>query len=34
MILYVNGKNVTVNLAAGTPLLWALRDGLGLTGTK
>ncbi len=32
--LTVNGKTVTVNAPANTPLLWALRDHLGLTGTK
>ena len=30
----VNGKDVTVEVPPGTPLLWVLRDGLGLTGTK
>ncbi len=32
--LVVNGKTYTVNLGPDTPLLWALRDTLGLTGTK
>lgn len=32
--LSVNGKPVHVETAAGTPLLWVLRDELGLTGTK
>lgn len=32
--LLVNGKSVTVNVAADTPLLWVLRDSLGLVGTK
>ena len=32
--LYINGKLVTVDAPATTPLLWALRDHLGLTGTK
>jgi isoquinoline 1-oxidoreductase alpha subunit len=32
--LVVNGKTHTVNLPPDTPLLWALRDTLGLTGTK
>jgi isoquinoline 1-oxidoreductase alpha subunit len=32
--LNVNGKSVTVNLPADTPILWTLRDELGLTGTK
>jgi isoquinoline 1-oxidoreductase alpha subunit len=30
----LNGKPVTVNADASTPLLWALRDDLGMTGTK
>jgi aerobic-type carbon monoxide dehydrogenase small subunit (CoxS/CutS family) len=32
--LNVNGKAVTVDAAPDTPLLWALRDNLKLTGTK
>lgn len=32
--LSVNGKSVQVEAAQETPLLWVLRDGLGLTGTK
>jgi aerobic-type carbon monoxide dehydrogenase small subunit (CoxS/CutS family) len=32
--LTVNGRRHTVNVAADTPLLWVLRDTLGLTGTK
>ena len=32
--LKVNGTNVIVSLEGDTPLLWALRDGLGLTGTR
>ena len=32
--LLVNGRRHTVNVAADTPLLWVLRDSLGLTGTK
>jgi len=32
--LLVNGKRRTVDVAANTPLLWVLRDSLGLTGTK
>ena len=32
--LIVNGKTHTLNLPPDTPLLWALRDTLGLTGTK
>jgi isoquinoline 1-oxidoreductase alpha subunit len=30
----VNGKNTKVDVAADTPLLWVLRDSLGMTGTK
>lgn len=30
----VNGKSVSVEAEADTPLLWVLRDDLGLTGTK
>lgn len=30
----VNGNKSTVDVAADTPLLWVLRDHLGLTGTK
>jgi len=30
----VNGKSVSVDAAPDTPLLWVLRDGLHLTGTK
>ena len=32
--LTVNGRRRTVNVTADTPLLWVLRDQLGLTGTK
>ena len=32
--LNVNGQTYTVDAPAGTPLLWVLRDVLGLTGTK
>ncbi|PTE23120.1 (2Fe-2S)-binding protein [Cereibacter changlensis] len=32
--LGVNGKEVTLDLDPETPLLWALRDELRLTGTK
>ncbi|HUL56594.1 MAG TPA: (2Fe-2S)-binding protein [Usitatibacter sp.] len=31
---FVNGDPVDFNASPDTPLLWALRDGLGLTGTK
>ena len=30
----VNNKKQTVEVDEGTPLLWVLRDSLGLTGTK
>jgi isoquinoline 1-oxidoreductase alpha subunit len=30
----VNGKKVTIDVDSDTPLLWVLRDELGLTGTK
>ncbi|MDR6626700.1 isoquinoline 1-oxidoreductase alpha subunit [Caulobacter segnis] len=32
--LDINGKTVTAGGAPDTPLLWVLRDELGLTGTK
>jgi len=32
--LVVNGKSQGVDVAPETPLLWVLRDTLGLTGTK
>lgn len=32
--LNINGKNRQVGLPEDTPLLWVLRDHLGLTGTK
>ena len=32
--LSVNGKTVEVDVDPATPLLWVLRDALGLTGTK
>ncbi len=34
MNLTINGKTMTVDIEGDTPLLWALRDELGLTGTK
>jgi aerobic-type carbon monoxide dehydrogenase small subunit (CoxS/CutS family) len=34
LVLRVNGSRRRVSLPADTPLLWALRDVLGLTGTK
>jgi len=30
----LNGKSVDIDVAPDTPLLWVLRDHLGLTGTK
>ncbi|WP_310540322.1 2Fe-2S iron-sulfur cluster-binding protein [Phenylobacterium sp.] len=30
----VNGKSQSVDVEEGTPLLWALRDGLGILGPK
>jgi len=32
--LNINAKNVQVDVDADTPLLWVLRDSLGLVGTK
>ena len=32
--LKINGKPTTVNAEPDTPLLWVLRDDVGLTGTK
>ncbi len=32
--LSVNGRRHDLDIALDTPLLWALRDALGLTGTK
>ena len=32
--LTVNGQKRTLDLEPETPLLWVLRDELGLTGTK
>ena len=34
MDLLVNGKKVTVDADPSTPLLWVVRERLGLTGTK
>jgi isoquinoline 1-oxidoreductase alpha subunit len=31
---HINGREVTVKAPADSPLLWAIRDELGLTGTK
>ncbi|MFZ6863000.1 (2Fe-2S)-binding protein [Undibacterium sp. Ji67W] len=30
----INGKNADVDVSPDTPILWMLRDSLGLTGTK
>lgn len=32
--LNINGKSEKIDAAPGTPLLWVLRDHLGMTGTK
>jgi isoquinoline 1-oxidoreductase subunit alpha len=32
--LRINGKDVSTDVDPNTPLLWVLRDSLGLTGTK
>jgi isoquinoline 1-oxidoreductase alpha subunit len=32
--LNINGKTVSVEAAGDTPLLWVLRDEVGMTGTK
>jgi len=34
MQLQVNGRSHEVDVEPGTPLLWAIREQLGLTGTK
>ena len=34
LTLLVNGRSHSVDVAPETPLLWVLRDTLGLTGTK
>ena len=34
MQLMINGKDVSVDVDPDTPLLWVIRDELGLTGTK
>jgi len=33
-VLTINGKQTSVDLPDDTPILWALRDHFGLTGTK
>ncbi|WP_439405391.1 (2Fe-2S)-binding protein [Bradyrhizobium sp. DASA03076] len=32
--LTINGKNFTLDVESDTPLLWAIRENAGLTGTK
>ena len=32
--LNINGKTISVDVEDGTPLLWAIRENVGLTGTK
>src|SRR2546422_11582130 len=32
--LTVNGRTIEVNVSPSTPLLWAIREQVGLTGTK
>ncbi|UGY12769.1 (2Fe-2S)-binding protein [Bradyrhizobium septentrionale] len=32
--LKINGKTINVNIEDDTPLLWAIRENVGLTGTK
>lgn len=32
--LNINGKDVNVDVEPDTPLLWAIRENVGLTGTK
>ena len=34
MRLNINGKTVDVDVEADTPLLWVIRENVGLTGTK
>ncbi|MBK8004737.1 MAG: (2Fe-2S)-binding protein [Gemmatimonadetes bacterium] len=34
MAFSINGKSTSVDVPADTPLLWVIRDTLGLTGTK
>lgn len=34
LVLNVNGHSYEVEVEADTPLLWVLRDNIGLTGTK
>ena len=32
--LTINGKQIEIDVEADTPLLWAIRENVGLTGTK
>jgi len=32
--IVVNGRHIDIEMSGDTPLLWALREGVGLTGTK
>src|ERR1700709_1082639 len=32
--LTINGKTIEIDVEADTPLLWAIRENVGLTGTK
>lgn len=32
--LNINGREYTVDVDPSTPILWTLRDTLGMTGTK
>ncbi len=34
LTLHINGRDVQVDADPSTPVLWALRDNLGMTGTK
>ena len=34
IVFHVNGKKQTLDVAPDMPLLWAIRDSIGLTGTK
>jgi len=34
VLLTVNGKQYNVDVSSDTPLLWVIRDAIGLTGTK
>jgi isoquinoline 1-oxidoreductase subunit alpha len=34
MLLTINGKSHDVDVEPDTPLLWVIRDSIGMTGTK